>query len=56
MEALAFSSGASAPEVPRTGHPFGPIQTVSDDAAAIDRLAAYLGRPVPPKLAETNRA
>ncbi len=56
VEALAFSSGASAPEVPRTGHPFGPIQTVSDDAPAIDRLAAYLGRPVPPKLAKTNRA
>jgi uncharacterized protein (TIGR03086 family) len=43
-EELAFAQGASAPNVPRTGHPFGPIQPTSDDASAIDRLAAYLGR------------
>ena len=46
-EALAFSSGPTAPDVPRTGHPFGPIRAVADDAPAIDRLAAYLGRPIP---------
>lgn len=32
--------------VPRTGHPFGPSQPVAEDAPAIDRLVAYLGRPV----------
>jgi uncharacterized protein (TIGR03086 family) len=56
MEALAFSSGSSAPDVPRTGHPFGPTQMVSDDAPAIDRLAAYLGRAVPPELTGAVRA
>src|SRR5579872_599611 len=45
-EALAFSSGRSAPDVPRTGNPFGPAQPVPDDAPAVDRLAAYLGRRV----------
>jgi uncharacterized protein (TIGR03086 family) len=45
-EELAFSRGRSAPDVPRTGHPFGPAQAVADDAPAIVRLAAYLGRPV----------
>jgi uncharacterized protein (TIGR03086 family) len=55
-EAFAFSSGPTAPNVPRTGHPFGPVQTVADDAPAIDRLAAYLGRAVPPSLAKPDRA
>jgi uncharacterized protein (TIGR03086 family) len=41
---LAFSSGSIAPDVPRTGHPFGPVQTMAADAPAIDRLAAFLGR------------
>jgi uncharacterized protein (TIGR03086 family) len=45
-EALSFASGAQAPQVPRTGHPFGPVQPVAADAPAIDRLAGYLGRPV----------
>ncbi len=53
-QALAFSTGSSAPNVPRTGRPFGPIQTVADDAPTIDRLAAYLGRPVPPISPRTN--
>jgi uncharacterized protein (TIGR03086 family) len=43
---LAFARSRQAPDVPRTGRPFGPIQPVPDDAPAIDRLAAYLGRPV----------
>jgi uncharacterized protein (TIGR03086 family) len=45
-EELAFARGTNAPDVPRTGHPFGPVQPVSDDTPAIDQLAAYLGRPV----------
>jgi uncharacterized protein (TIGR03086 family) len=44
QEELAWASSQSAPNVPRTGHPFGPVQSVADDAPAIDRLAAYLGR------------
>jgi uncharacterized protein (TIGR03086 family) len=54
-EELAFARGTSAPDVPRTGHPFGPIQTVPDDAPAIDRLAAYLGRQFASSRAEANR-
>lgn len=46
-EELAFAQGQSAPDVPRTGHPFGPVQEIASDAPAIDRLAAYLGRTVP---------
>lgn len=45
-EELSFAQGQQAPDVPRTGHPFGPVQPVAADAPAIDRLAAYLGRPV----------
>jgi uncharacterized protein (TIGR03086 family) len=45
QEELEFARGRSAPDVPRTGHPFGPVQPVGDNAPAIDRLAAYLGRP-----------
>lgn len=45
-EELAFARGVNAPSVPRTGHPFGPVPKISDDAPVIDRLAAYLGRPV----------
>jgi uncharacterized protein (TIGR03086 family) len=44
-EELTFAQGQSAPNVPRTGHPFGPVQETASDAPAIDRLAAYLGRP-----------
>jgi uncharacterized protein (TIGR03086 family) len=55
-EAFAFSSGPTAPTVPRTGHPFGPVQTVTAEAPAIDRLAAYLGRAVPPDLAQAAHA
>ena len=49
LEALAFSSSPRAPAVPRTGHPFGPIHDIAGSAPAIDRLAAYLGRAVPPE-------
>ncbi|MGH3515743.1 MAG: hypothetical protein ACRDRB_26280 [Pseudonocardiaceae bacterium] len=31
--------------MPRTGR-FGPAQTISDRAPAVDRLVAFLGRPV----------
>jgi uncharacterized protein (TIGR03086 family) len=31
---------------PRTGGPFGPAQPAPDDAPAIDRYAAFLGRPL----------
>jgi uncharacterized protein (TIGR03086 family) len=41
---LAFSSGSAAPDVQRTGDPFGPTQTAAEGARAIDRLAAFLGR------------
>ncbi|MGH3936463.1 MAG: TIGR03086 family metal-binding protein [Pseudonocardiaceae bacterium] len=43
-QALAFSQTQLA-TMPRTGR-FGPAQTVADDAPAIDRLVAFLGRPV----------
>jgi len=43
--ALAFSLGALGP-IPR-GRQFAPAQPVADDAPTIDRLAAFLGRPVP---------
>jgi len=55
-EELAFARGLSAPDVPRSGHPFGPAQGVADDAPTIDRLAAYLGRPVDGNLGEPDRA
>jgi uncharacterized protein (TIGR03086 family) len=42
---LAFSE-ENVGNVPNTRHPFGPPQPVADDAPAIDRLAALLGRPV----------
>jgi len=45
---LAFSRSRLAPDVPRTGNPFGPAQPIAEAAPAIDRLAAYLGRPVTP--------
>lgn len=45
-EELAFARSQSAPDVPRTGHPFGPVQSAAGNAPAIDRLAAYLGRPI----------
>jgi uncharacterized protein (TIGR03086 family) len=54
-EELAFARSPLAPDVPRTGQPFGPVQSVADDAPAIDRLAAYLGRPVTPELPGANR-
>jgi uncharacterized protein (TIGR03086 family) len=37
--------------VPRGGHPFGPAQPAPGDATALDRLAAYLGRPLGPRAA-----
>jgi uncharacterized protein (TIGR03086 family) len=43
--ALSFSQAARA-QIPPGRNPFGPPQPVADNAAAIDRLAAYLGRPV----------
>ncbi|PZS10904.1 MAG: TIGR03086 family protein [Chloroflexi bacterium] len=55
-EELAFARSPRAPDVPLTGHPFGPAQSIPDDAAAIDRLAAYLGRPIPTDYAEADRA
>jgi uncharacterized protein (TIGR03086 family) len=45
-QALAFSMARLA-SATRTGR-FGPAQPVADDAPAIDRLVAYLGRPVRP--------
>ncbi len=43
-QALAFAR-TQLSTMPRTGR-FGPAQTVADDAPAIDRLVAFLGRPV----------
>lgn len=43
-QALIFSRAQMA-TVSRTGR-FGPAQPVADDAPAIDRLVAFLGRPV----------
>jgi uncharacterized protein (TIGR03086 family) len=43
---LAVARDQLPADLPRTGDPFGPVQPVSQDAPAIDRLAAYLGRPV----------
>ena len=40
---LAFS-GDLLGRIPEGRHPFGPSQPVDDDAPAIDRLAALLGR------------
>lgn len=42
---LAFTRGKLG-DIPPGRRPFGPPQPVADDAAAIDRLAACLGRPV----------
>src|SRR5450432_3977161 len=44
--ALAFSRSQFEGDLPRTGR-FGAAQPVADDAAEIERLAAYLGRSVP---------
>lgn len=44
-QALAFSRG-KLPDVPADRSPFAPPQPVADDAPAIDRLAACLGRSV----------
>ena len=54
-EELAFARSPLAPDVPRTGHPFGPTQVIADDAPAIDRLAAYLGRPITPSPSGPDR-
>jgi uncharacterized protein (TIGR03086 family) len=54
-EELAFARGPHAPDVPRTGHPFGPVQPCPDDTPAIDRLAAYLGRPIMTDAREAER-
>jgi len=40
---LAFSRDLLG-RIPEGRHPFGPSQPVDDDAPAIDRLAALLGR------------
>lgn len=53
---LVFAQSVAAPDVPRTGHPFGPAQPVAADASAINRLAAYLGRPIITSLTEADRA
>jgi uncharacterized protein (TIGR03086 family) len=42
---LAFTAGKLA-DIPPDRSPFGPPRPVADDAPAIDRLAACLGRPV----------
>lgn len=42
---LGFSRAALTDEI-RAGGSFGPVQPVPDDAPAVDRLAAYLGRTV----------
>jgi uncharacterized protein (TIGR03086 family) len=42
---LEFTIG-KLPDVPPDRRPFGPPQPVADDAAAIDRLAACLGREI----------
>jgi uncharacterized protein (TIGR03086 family) len=44
-QALAFSRG-KLPDIPADRSPFAPPQPVADDAPAIDRLAACLGRSV----------
>lgn len=45
---LAFTLGKlpDVPDVPDSRRPFRPPQPVADDAAAVDRLATCLGRPV----------
>ena len=43
---LQFTSGKLA-DIPAGRHPFAPPQPVPDDAPAIERLAACLGRRVP---------
>lgn len=47
--ALAFTESrlSDLPPAPEGRGPFGPAQTVPDDAPPIDRLAALLGRAVP---------
>ncbi|HEY5359498.1 MAG TPA: TIGR03086 family metal-binding protein [Streptosporangiaceae bacterium] len=45
-QALALSL-AQLGDAPRDGLPFGPPQPAPGDAPAIDRLAAYFGRPLP---------
>lgn len=50
---LAFSRSQLDVNVPRT-YRFGEAQPVADDAPAIDRLAAFLGRPIT-RLAEPGR-
>ena len=42
---LGFTRGALA-AIPPTRRPFGPPQPAADDAPALDRLAALLGRPL----------
>jgi uncharacterized protein (TIGR03086 family) len=42
---LAFSRSQLTADVPRSGR-FGPAQPVPEEAAPIDRLAAFLGRPI----------
>jgi uncharacterized protein (TIGR03086 family) len=44
---LAFSE-QNVPNIPSTRRPFSPPQPVAEDAPALDRLAAFLGRTVGP--------
>ena len=44
-QALRFTRSKLA-DIPRRHRPFAPAQPVAEDAPAIDRLAALLGRPV----------
>ncbi|MGH3751697.1 MAG: TIGR03086 family metal-binding protein [Pseudonocardiaceae bacterium] len=44
-EQALFFARVQLATMPRTGR-FGPAQPVADDASAIDRLVAFLGRPV----------
>jgi uncharacterized protein (TIGR03086 family) len=47
-ESIAFSR-IQLGRLPADRTPFGPSQHVADDAPALDRLAALLGRPVSPR-------
>lgn len=51
---LEFSRGALG-DIPADRRPFAPAQPVDDDAPAIDRLAALLGRPVTSRTPETSQ-
>jgi uncharacterized protein (TIGR03086 family) len=52
---LAFAKGLLTADVPRSGR-FGPTQPAADDAPAVDRLAAFLGRPIDTSSTPADRA